>query len=167
MQGPGLLGTTKLLFPFPASRMLTEATLLNCFWSMWQVLMLFKTPGVGGWGVGFPLAVASLHSSIWFLKPARHTSLGTKFGGWMSRMNTTFWVALAWLLHGFWRIPRRNPLCALSKVKSLGTSTPVFQEQNSLTSLHSLFTEHPLPYSKYIVRKCLSPSSACDLKGPS
>lgn len=58
MQGPGLLGTTEFLFPFPASRMLTEATLLNCFWSMWQVLMLFKTLG------GFPLVVASLHSSI-------------------------------------------------------------------------------------------------------
>lgn len=56
--GPSLFGTTELLFPSPASRMLTEATLLNAFWSMWQVLMLFKTPG------GFSLVVASLHSSI-------------------------------------------------------------------------------------------------------
>lgn len=155
---PGLLGTIELLFSFPASGMLTEATLLNCFWSMWQVLMLFKTLG------GFSLVVASLHSSIWFLKTARHTSFGTEFGGWVSWMNTTFWAALAWLPHGVWRISKRNPLCALSKVKSPGTSTP----ESPKNRTHWLPCTHRslnvlLPYSKYIVRKCLSPSSACDL----
>lgn len=96
--------------------MFTEATLLNCFWSyryyLWQVLMLFKTLE------GFSLVVANLHSSIWFLKTAGHTSFGTKFGGWVSWINITFGAGLLWLPHVVWRIPR-NPLCALSKSRAL------------------------------------------------